>query len=304
MTIDRILESLEVDLKPFAFCEIRGASTTLALPGQTQAILHYVTGGTGKIVFGKHSEQKICRGTIILLPAFQHHSLISATETIDPLPQCRPIDAAMEHIQAGDGPQTLGAVCGLVDISYRGISGILNLIQEPLIEQLEPGDRIRNAMDELVLELASPTLGTRALARSLLEQCIIMLLRRHHRKGHKSVNWLRGAEDQQMWETLQHILDTPRTSHTVESLADKVGMSRANFAKRFKEIYGTSPIELLRSIRLQRAAELLTVSDLPIKAIASKVGYQSRSYFTRAFEAEFGKTPDKYRKSIHVGFKN
>ncbi|OUS15792.1 hypothetical protein A9Q97_02750 [Rhodospirillales bacterium 47_12_T64] len=303
MTIDRILEAIAIDLKPFAFCEIRGASTTLALPEQTQAILHYVTGGSGEIVVGRHPRQNISRGTIILLPAFQHHSLISATETSNPLPQCRPIDAALKYLQAGEGQQTLGAVCGLVDVSYRGISGILNLIQEPLIEQLEPGDRIRNAMDELVLELANPTVGTRALARSLLEQCIIMLLRRHYRKGYKSVNWLRGAEDPQMWESLQLILDRPKASHTVESLSDKAGMSRASFAKRFKKIYGTGPIELLRSIRLQRAAELLSVSDFPIKTIATKVGYQSRSYFTRAFEAEFGKTPDKYRKSL-PGYSN
>ncbi|MFD2207810.1 helix-turn-helix transcriptional regulator [Kiloniella antarctica] len=299
MTIDRILEAIEVDLQPFAFCEIKGASTTLALPGQTQAILHYVTGGRGDIIIGKHSPQKISRGTIILLPAFQHHQLISATETTDPLPQCRPIDTALKHILAGHGPQTLGAVCGLVDISYQGITGILNLIQEPLIEHLEPGDRIRNAMDELVLELTNPTIGTRALARSLLEQCIIMLLRRHHNKGHKSINWLNGVADQQMWTILQHILDTSKEAHTVESLADKAGMSRAHFAKRFKEIYGTGPIDLLRSIRMRRAAELLSGSDLPIKTIASKIGYKSRSYFTRTFEIEFGKTPDKYRKSMN-----
>ncbi|WP_085908622.1 AraC family transcriptional regulator [Kiloniella majae] len=298
MTIDHILEAIDINLKPFAFCEIRGASATLALPGQTQAILHYITSGAGEIVIGKRPSQQISTGAIILLPAHQHHSLISATESSTPLPQCRPIDASLDHLLSGTGVQTLTAVCGLVDVSYRGITGLLNLIQTPLIAQLEPGDRVRNAMDEMLLELANPTVGTRALARSLLEQCVIMLLRRHHLEGHKSVEWLRGAEDQQMWDALQYILNKPQSHHTVESLADKVGMSRASFAEKFKKIYGTSPIELLRSVRLQRAAELLASTDFPIKVIASKVGYQSRSYFTRAFETEFGKAPDTYRKTI------
>ncbi|WP_299381342.1 AraC family transcriptional regulator [uncultured Kiloniella sp.] len=298
MTIDHILEAIDINLNPFAFCEIRGASTTLALPDQNQAILHYITSGSGEIAISNRPKQKISTGTIILLPAHQHHSLISATERNTTLPLCRPLDASLEHLITGTGQQTLTAVCGLVDVSYRGITGLLNLIQTPLIAQLTPGDRIRNAMDELLLELANPTIGTKALAHSLLEQCVIMLVRRHHLEGHKSVEWLRGAEDRQMWDALQYILNKPQSHHTVESLADNVGMSRASFANKFKKIYGTTPIGLLRSIRLHRAAELLSATDLPIKIISSKVGYHSRSYFTKAFEIEFGKAPDHYRKTV------
>jgi transcriptional regulator GlxA family with amidase domain len=56
-------------------------------------------------------------------------------------------------------------------------------------------------------------------------------------------------------------------------------------------------MELLRQIRLHRAAELLFASDLPTKRIAGMVGYGSRTYFSRAFKDQHGLTPDGFRRN-------
>jgi transcriptional regulator GlxA family with amidase domain len=92
------------------------------------------------------------------------------------------------------------------------------------------------------------------------------------------------------------MLDQPGGTHTVETLADQVNMSRSVFAKRFKKAFGRGPIDLLRNIRLNRASQLLMQSDHPVKRIAELVGYRSRATFTRVFYAEFGVSPDRFRR--------
>ena len=56
-------------------------------------------------------------------------------------------------------------------------------------------------------------------------------------------------------------------------------------------------MDLLRELRLRRAAQMLKSSQAPVKAVAQAVGYGSRSYFSRAFKAFYGIDPAAYRAS-------
>lgn len=294
---DDVLNALEVDLEPFALCQIHG-QRTLGLGRRTFAILHYVIAGSGSVVVDSRPPISVEKGAVVLVPAFCPHGLRGEAERGDPLPDCRPLDAALLHMRIGAGVETLAAVCGQIDVSYRGLNGTLNLLRSPIIEHLGPHDRVRRALDDFVQELASPTVGTKALAKALLQQCVIILLRRRFAADDPSLRWMQGISDEPLWTAMQALLDRPSQDHSVASLADLSGMSRATFAKRFQAAYGSGPMDLLRAIRLRRAAELLTSSDLPVKRVAELVGYQSRSYFTRAFEAEHGLPPDTFRKGV------
>ena len=72
-------------------------------------------------------------------------------------------------------------------------------------------------------------------------------------------------------------------------------MSRSSFTSRFLEVFGQSPIDFLMKVRLRLAAHLLTTTDVPIKLVAKTIGYQSRSYFSRAFRVAYGQDPASYR---------
>ena len=71
-------------------------------------------------------------------------------------------------------------------------------------------------------------------------------------------------------------------------------MSRSTFAAHFSRTFGRGPMDLLRELRLERAAQLLRNWTWPIKALARAVGYESRSYFTRSFRSHFGVPPGAY----------
>jgi AraC family transcriptional activator of mtrCDE len=73
-------------------------------------------------------------------------------------------------------------------------------------------------------------------------------------------------------------------------------MSRATFIRHFEKSFKRTPMDYLRDVRLRRAAQLLQVSSLPVDSIAGKVGYASRSHFTKAFHNQFGVSPADFRK--------
>ena len=72
-------------------------------------------------------------------------------------------------------------------------------------------------------------------------------------------------------------------------------MGRSAFAGRFSAVLGRSPIEFLKEVRLRRAARLLETTDLPVGVVAERVGYASRSYFSRAFKELHGTYPAGFR---------
>jgi len=299
MTFDDILDALDVTLEPFALCELRGQAS-LGMGRRSHAVLHYILAGEGRLAVDGVPPLPVRPGAVILVPAFAAHCLSSEGARRGPLPDCRPLAMSLEHKRAGEGDGGLAAICGRVRVVYRGLSGTLDLLRTPIVECLQAGDRVRAALDDLVSELANPAVGSKALARSLLLQCVILLFRRRLQAGDQALGWLRGLGDESLWVPLQAILDHPQRDHTVQDLADLAAMSRACFAARFREAYGAGPIELLRTVRLRRAAELLAATDLPVKRVASHVGYDSRSYFSRAFKAQHGVSPEAFRVAAAV----
>ena len=56
-------------------------------------------------------------------------------------------------------------------------------------------------------------------------------------------------------------------------------------------------MDFVKEARLRRAADLLRRTDLPVKVVAHRVGYASRSYFSRAFKAYYRMDPVAFRRA-------
>jgi YesN/AraC family two-component response regulator len=83
---------------------------------------------------------------------------------------------------------------------------------------------------------------------------------------------------------------------SVGELCQRFHASRSTFYKRLLLLTGKTPVELIRHIRLQRAAELLEKSQLTVAEVAYTVGFNNPKYFTQYFKEEFGCIPSVWRK--------
>ena len=84
---------------------------------------------------------------------------------------------------------------------------------------------------------------------------------------------------------------------SVEDLAADMNLSRVQLYRKVKAITGSSPVELLRTARLNRGYQLLLTSDLSISEVAYQVGFTAPSYFTKCFKEEFGMLPGDVKSS-------
>ena len=80
---------------------------------------------------------------------------------------------------------------------------------------------------------------------------------------------------------------------TIDDMADHVGMSRAVFHRRFKEATTMSPIQFVKSMRLNNAAMKIAEGSTVSEA-AWDVGYQSSSQFSREFKRMYGQSPRQW----------
>lgn len=83
---------------------------------------------------------------------------------------------------------------------------------------------------------------------------------------------------------------------TVEDLAADMNLSRAQLYRKVKAFTGSSPVELLRTARLNRAYQILLTTDKSVSEVAYAVGFTTPSYFTKCFKEEYGMVPGDVRK--------
>jgi len=84
-------------------------------------------------------------------------------------------------------------------------------------------------------------------------------------------------------------------SFSPEDLSREVNMSRAQFYRKLRALTGQPAGHFIRSIRLQRAADLLKQGFGNVTEIAYKVGFSSQAYFSKCFQEYFGVTPKEYK---------
>ena len=92
------------------------------------------------------------------------------------------------------------------------------------------------------------------------------------------------------------IRESLESSLTIQQVAEELGVSYSNFRKLFKEHTGLSPATYQQELRLQRAKELLSTTDLSIKEIAYRLDFESPDYFSAKFKLKTGRKPSEFRQ--------
>jgi transcriptional regulator GlxA family with amidase domain len=91
---------------------------------------------------------------------------------------------------------------------------------------------------------------------------------------------------------------------TPADLAEHVQLSPGHFRHLFRAETGTTPARFLKSLRMQRAKELLENSFLATREIIRRVGFSNESHFARDFKRYYGVTPGQLRLAAHLARRN
>ena len=87
------------------------------------------------------------------------------------------------------------------------------------------------------------------------------------------------------------------TELKVDVLAKQFSMSKFHFIRTFKSLTGKTPMEEVRRLRLEAARDLIRRTNLPLKAIAERVGFANEYHLSRLFHSHFGRSSKTYRTS-------
>lgn len=166
--------------------------------------------------------------------------------------------------------------------------------------------------DELICEIASPPLTSIVLndhQRGYEAAAVLDRLMRGEPPPQEVV-WIpptgvvsrastdiMAIDDAVVVQALQIIRDQASEGIDVGDVVTRVPCSRSVLERRFRNLMGRSINEELTRVRVNKAVELLSLSQLELKQIAAKAGFGSVSYMCTVFQRTLGRTPRSFRKA-------
>lgn len=107
--------------------------------------------------------------------------------------------------------------------------------------------------------------------------------------------WLAGTTDPMISQVLRFFHESPSAPWSLDALAQRLAVSRATLASRFRTVVGEPPMSYLANWRMLLASELLADPRLTTAQIATQVGYGSPFALSTAFKRRFHVSPTAYR---------
>ena len=99
---------------------------------------------------------------------------------------------------------------------------------------------------------------------------------------------------------ITHLNDNFHRRLSCSGIAKLVNISPSRLRHMFKAETGISVARHLKTIRMQKAKELLETTFLSVKEIMARVGMSDESHFVRDFKKEYGMTPSQYRAAFSL----
>lgn len=101
----------------------------------------------------------------------------------------------------------------------------------------------------------------------------------------------------QVIQILEEELANP--AFDVTMMVGRLHMGHSTVLRKLKALTGMSPVDYIRSYRMQKAAYIFQKEKLPVSEVSYRVGYSDPKYFSKCFTKEFGKTPTEFMRDVH-----
>jgi AraC-like DNA-binding protein len=208
---------------------------------------------------------------------------------------------ALVHGGAGDSTRLLAGCFRLEGLERSPLHATLPLVMHVRGSGERPAPHVEHILRLVELEATANEPGSRSLIDGLLRVLYLKTLHDHVAQLPEGrASWLKALSDPEIGHALAAIHARPEVPWTVAALAEEVAMARSTFAARFTAWVGEPPLEYLTRWRIQKASLLLRTTRTELKAVATRVGYESASAFSKAFTHWMGTPPGAYRRAAGV----
>lgn len=301
--LDNLMQALEIDV--VALTEMLIPSGYRAEMGTIDApAIHYTVSGRGRISIGNGPSISLEPHLLIIKPPNTPFTIevdgASGPKRLISRDCWKQHDGVLRIGMPVEQPEVI-QICGFFNASFGQSVGLFRELREPVVEKFEPTDRIDLKLREAIEELCAQEIGMGAMTASLLKQVIVALVRRSMKSSRSWTDRFSILADRQITRAFADMVARPGAAHTVQSLALCAGLSRSAFMARFSEIFGRSPMAVVRDLRMRQAALDLTTTSATVEVVAYNAGYESRSSFVRAFRKAYDLDPSEYRQSVKSG---
>jgi AraC-like DNA-binding protein len=156
---------------------------------------------------------------------------------------------------------------------------------------------LQHSLQLLQQEMTEQALGSESIVHGLLDVVFVLLMRTivQHQSLEKPC-WGQSIQDPQVQKAVQALHTDCARTWTLEALASVAGLSRTSLAERFRKTMGNTPLNYLRTVRMQQAMGALSESERSLEQIAQEVGYQDAFSFSKVFKKTVGVAPRDFRR--------
>lgn len=146
-------------------------------------------------------------------------------------------------------------------------------------------------------ELGDQALGATSATHGLLDALFAFALREvAEREQPGAPGWHHAISDRPIRQVLTLMHGNLGHGWTLDELGQQVGLSRSALAERFRGALGDTPLNHLRTLRMQKAMQLLADTRQTLEQVAQAVGYQDAFGFSKVFKRTTGQSPRQFRE--------
>nr|WP_314861393.1 AraC family transcriptional regulator [uncultured Undibacterium sp.] len=273
-------------------------NSTLRFPCDRSIGFHVATKGRAYIYSELHPQVIVLNKGDIALMARGHHHFVSTSGDAS-YAQIAQSALSIDSDRPQETTSQLTLVSGAYQIWHTPVHPLFFELPDWVVlrsDDLQSFDGIAQTIRMLAEEVAQQDVGAQRITNALLDILFTQVLReimRNHQVLPQS--WSKGLQQPQIRRALTLMHSNYQQEWALDELAHEVGLSRTSFAVKFKQIVGTTPLQYLLTIRIQKAIHLLSDTSDKLEAISQQVGYKDAFSFSKAFKKITGVSPKEFR---------
>ncbi len=188
----------------------------------------------------------------------------------------------------------------LKKIYDRGLPLLLkkpeNLISNKSIEKINNDFLIQKYIEGLLFYFENPSLINEDILVLKVKEIILLL---SQTQNSESIQLVLSQLFSPAAYTFRQIIEANLFSQlTIEELAQQNNLSVSSFKREFSKMYNDTPANYIKTKKLEKAAELLQVSNQRITEIAFDCGFNDLANFTKSFTSKYNVSPTNYRQKL------